>query len=138
MAVYKYKTKSGDKYMYKVCVNYHQYLKRGFVTKEEATRAMHLFLSTNSFGKVVRIPKFYDLYESFFVFYKDSVKPSTYVTSYRQCRKLIKDFMPNVRVDKLVYPDFLNWKNGLKIYSHYSILKAYNFMKIDDFTKVWL
>jgi len=130
MAVYKYKTKSGDKYMYKVCVNYHQYLKRGFLTKEEATRAMHLFLSTNSFGKVVQIPKFYDLYESFFVFYKDSVKPSTYVGAYRQCKNLIRDFMPNVRIDKLVYSDFTNWKNNLKVYSHSSILKAYNFMKM--------
>ena len=38
--------------------------------------------------------------------------------------------MPNVKVDRLVYSDFISWKKHVIKYSHSTILKAYNFMKM--------
>jgi len=114
MAVYKYKTKKGDKWMYKVCVNYHQYLKRGFMTKEEAKSAESLFLLNASNDKYVNeLPKFNSLVELFLDHEKLFLKESTYLHKKSDINSHILNFIPNIVVDRITYYDFVNWRKSI-------------------------
>ena len=114
MAVYKYKTKSGDKYMYKVCVNYHQYLKRGFVTKEEAKHAQLIFLAKVQSSSVNTLPTFNELVKQYLERQKLMIKESSYIKDVTGIKCHILGIIPNVQIDKLNYYDFLNWRNCLE------------------------
>jgi len=127
MSVYKYKTKKGDKYMYKVCVNYHQYLKRGFDSKEQAKRAELLFLAKGQYNSSDMLPTFNELVNQFLENKKLNVKESSYLHTKSDIKAHILGHIPNVRIDKLSYIDVTAWRDYL---SKCKMKNKNNFIKL--------
>jgi integrase len=138
MAVYKYKTKSGDKYMYKVCVNYHQYLKRGFLTKEDAKHAELLFLANGRVSSVNQYPIFNELVSQYLEHEKLKVKESTFLHKSADIKLHILGHVPNVRIDKISYIDIDAWRKyigtcNIKYKNRFMKLLEYIFEFANDF-----
>jgi integrase len=98
--------------MYKVCVNYHQYLKRGFLNYKAAFNAEQLLLSIGT-DNVIKLPKFNDLVKLYLEYQKTLVKDSTYLKNVTSINCHIIGIIPNVKVCKLNYHDFMYWRKCL-------------------------
>ena len=96
--------------MYKVCVNYHQYLKRGFETKEAAKRGELLFLANGQSGSVNMLPTFNELVGQYLEYDKRNVKESTFLHKTADIKLHILGHIPNVRIDKISYIDINAWR----------------------------
>lgn len=124
-----YFDKKRKTFYYKCSVKNHQYLKRGFLSYEDAKNDEASFITSNLDVKQrVEIPVFNELYKQFFVMYKETVKLSTYVDAQKKCGFLIKGHIPNVRVDKINNADLYAWRKNLMKYSRSSIDKGYLYL----------
>lgn len=112
MPVYKYKIKNGTKYYYKICIDSHQYIKRGFNSVSDAKKGEAIFMS--SFRCVSSVPHFHSLCDEYLERYKLSRKISSYVSLKKLIDRHFKGFFKDVKVDKLTYYDFYNFRSYLK------------------------
>jgi integrase len=101
--------------MYKVCVNYHQYLKRGFLTKEEAKRGELLFLANGQMNSLNMLPTFNELINQYLEHEKLRVKESTFLHKSADIKLHILGHVPNVRIDKISYIDIDAWRKYIGI-----------------------
>lgn len=76
MAIYKYDTKEGTKYLFKISLFGKQFLRRGFDSKESAIAASKQFLV--NFGNAKEFVTFNELLDAFINYKKDFLKPTTF------------------------------------------------------------
>lgn len=111
MPVYRYRTRKGLRYFFKVSVEGVQYLKRGFESRRLASKAETAFVADfASFHKRIR---FSSLLDSFLGYYSKKVKDSTFY-SYRLRAAKYYSRIPDKWVDQLRYSDFYKWMDTVK------------------------
>ena len=108
-----YKDAKGS-WFYKCCVNGKQYLKRGFSTKSEASKAEVIFKAENQNKNTkVKVLKFYDAVDLYLRFKKKEIKPTTYYGYRLKFRKYIIPNFENKVVTKLTWNDFVKFRSKL-------------------------
>lgn len=112
MPVYSYKTKSGNRWMFKISIEGVQFLRRGYKLKTDAIKAEAMFISM--YDDKVIIPLFNDLVESYFEYASQSLKETTVYNLRHRINKHIVNRIPNKRVDKLKYSHFANWRKYIQ------------------------
>lgn len=109
MAIYKYDTKEGTKYLFKISLFGKQFLRRGFNSKEAAIAASKQFLV--NFGNAKEFITFNELLDAFINYKKDFLKPTTFYNMNLSIEKHIRGHIPNKAVNKINYNDLYQWRN---------------------------
>lgn len=104
-----YKDNRNNSYYFKVCINGRQFLRRGFISKKEATIEEAKFLASNLSSKKKNIVlTYYDLLETYKIYLKDDLKFTTYKDYCRRIDNYYKFLFPNIDIKKLTYSDVIN------------------------------
>lgn len=109
MAIYKYDTKEGTKYLFKISLFGKQFLRRGFNSKEAAIAASKQFLV--NFGNAKEFITFNELLDAFINYKKDFLKPTTFYNMNLSIDKHIRGHIANKQVNKINYNDLYQWRN---------------------------
>lgn len=109
MAIYKYDTKEGTKYLFKISLFGKQFLRRGFNSKEAAIIASKQFLI--NYGNAKEFVTFNELLNAFINYKKDFLKPTTFYNMNLCIEKHIRPYIPNKAVNKINYNDLYQWRN---------------------------
>lgn len=112
MPVYGYRTKSGKRWMFKVSIRNRQYLRRGFLSREEARKEEASFLV--SFGKSKRIPHLSEVAESYLETHGSQVKSSTRYRVEGKIRNYVLGRLPDLPLDRYDYALLNRWWTGIK------------------------
>jgi len=111
MPVYRYRTKKGIRFMVKFSVNGKQYLKRGFLTREEGKKAEAAYVS--GMRPFVRAPKLSVVVDGFLKWKSTQIKPSTFYQVRQRCDIYILRKFPDVCLDKITYSQLSLWWDGI-------------------------
>ena len=102
-----YKDNKKNTYYFKVCINGRQFLRRGFSTKKEATKAEAVFITQNQKNKASEDLTYLQLLN----LYKDYLKNDYKITTFNRTRQQIDNYysklFPDIKISKLVYSDVL-------------------------------
>lgn len=112
MPVYPYMTKAGRRYLFKASVRNRQYLRRGFLSREEARKAEATFLV--SFGKSKRIPRLSEVTASYLEVHGSQVKSSTRYRMEGKVRNYVLGRLPDLPMDRYDYALLNRWWTGIK------------------------
>lgn len=103
MPVYKYMTKSGPRYLFKICINNRQILKRGFLSRGDAREAESNYIINPLISKRISMDK---LKIDYFNFEKSRLKISSYYGIVTLVDKYIFSYFKTSDIRKLSNQDF--------------------------------
>lgn len=117
------------KYYYKIKVHDKVVKSKSiFNSHSEAKAAQELY--KNDFKNIQEYPKLNNLIRQFYDYYKMRVKESSYLAFKKSTENYIIGHLPNVRIDELVYGDFLKWRDYISKFSVNVIKNNYSHLNL--------
>ena len=114
--------------MFKVSIDGHQYLRRGFSSSKEALFGQSKFVVGLAQCPNGILPLFDDCFMKFFDFYKLDCKRSTYISNFKRFNEYIRGRIPNKSVSELDDSDLKAWRSYLSKYSSSVVDSVWNLM----------
>lgn len=104
MPVYSYKTKSRNRWMFKISIDGLQILRRGYHSRIDAVKSEAFFISM--YNSKVSITTYNILIDSYLEYVSQSVKPTNLYNISHTIGKHIREHIPDKRVYQLKYVHF--------------------------------
>lgn len=132
--VFRYKTKVGTRWGYKVCVNYKQIVRQGFITRDQAFSAMSNFKGED----VVNLKKYtFKMAMGAWLDMQSNLVKKTTLMHYKHItNKHFADF-PKKSLDEIKYRDLYAWFSAKKVSLDMKIRILALVEKIFDYAEVY-